>query len=109
MTVTAINVWQDNKEILIPGTKDQEIIGIEIVTEGENSPLSLDEFVLNLKGSHDKIDRVAIFSTDNKKTFATKTLFGELKNPTQSNVTITPTVAANLAEGTNYFWVAYDI
>lgn len=109
MTVTAINVWQDNKEILIPGAKDQEIIGIEIVTEGENSPLSLDEFVLNLKGSHDKIDRVAIFSTDNKKTFATKTLFGELKNPTQSNVTIAPKAAANLAEGTNYFWVAYDI
>ncbi len=109
MQFTGSSAFQTNTNIVKPGALNQEIIGIEILTTGDQSPLTLNELVLNLKGSQDKIKKVSVFSTGDNKAFDTKTLLGEALAPASSSLSITPTAPLALAEGKNYFWVAYDM
>ncbi|MDO4725794.1 MAG: DUF4465 domain-containing protein [Porphyromonadaceae bacterium] len=109
METVSVDVFQSNTDILSPSSVNQDIIGIEINTEGDQSPINLEEMVLNLKGSYDKISKVSLFYTGATKTFTTATLVGELVAPSSDDITIIPSTAITLAEGKNYFWVAYDI
>lgn len=108
MNFVGLNVTQTNTEITKPSATNEEIIGFEIETTGDLSPLTLNEIVLNLKGSHDKIKKVSIFKSDNEA-FATTTLVAENLNPTADAVSLAPSTPITLAEGKNYFWVTYDM
>ena len=109
MQFSGSTAFQTNTNTVKPGAVNQELIGIEILTTGDQSPLTLNELVLNLKGSQDKIKKVSVFSTGDNKAFDTKTLLGEALAPASSSLSITPTAPLALAEGKNYFWVAYDM
>ena len=109
MTVASVNAFQTNTDILKPGAVNQEIIGVEIVTAGDQTPLSLNELTINLKNSFDKIKKISVFSTGSEKTFATTQLIAEKTAPTQNELTLMPAEAFTFAEGKNYFWVAYDM
>lgn len=110
MTVKHIEAFQSNTDIITPSATNEEIIGIEIVTEGNKAPLSLDEFVINLKGSHQQISKVSIFGTGDKKEFATTNLVCSTSSAISENeLTLVPQTAETLKEGKNYFWVTYDM
>ncbi len=109
MVFKNINAFQTNTEIITPASVQQEIIGIEINTEGGQNPLLLQELTIDLKGAKDKIKKVSIFSTNSDQTFATTTLWAEVSTPTENTVTLVPATPTTLAEGKNFFWIAYDM
>lgn len=100
---------QNNTTDVNSGTTDAEIIGIEIVTSGTANPLDITSFTLNANGTTDIGDLTGIatiYYTGTSSTFATTTIFGT-NTATIADYTITGT--QELAEGTNYFWLVYDI
>lgn len=108
MQFVDVTATQSNTDIIKPAATNQETIGFEIQTKGDLTPLKLNEVVLNLKGSHDKIKKVSVFQSTNNQ-FSTKSLIGESVAPSSDNVTITLNPAIALSEGKSYFWVAYDM
>lgn len=109
MEVKQVTAFQNNTDIITPSATNEEIIGVEIITEGNRLPLSLDEFLINLKGSHDKISKVSLFATGDKKVFATTNLIASATSFSASDLTLVPGAAETLKEGKNYFWIAYDM
>ena len=95
--------------IIKPAT-NQQIIGVQIVTSGNNSPLSATSFTFNTNGSTapgTDISTAKLWYTGTSGTFATTTQFGtDFVSPNGSFVINGSQV---LAEGTNYFWLTYDI
>jgi hypothetical protein len=110
MTYISSTSTQTNLSTVSPGSTDQEIIGIQIVTSGANSPFDVTDFDFSTAGSTDAsgdIDNAKLYYTGTSGTFATGNQFGSTAvNP---NGTFTISGAQTLADGTNYFWLAYDI
>ncbi len=95
--------------IVKPAT-NQQIIGVQIVTLGNASPLTLSSMDFNTTGSTSSAADIAnarVYYTGTSNTFATTTQFGA-DVPTPS-VPYTVTGSQMLAEGTNYFWLVYDV
>lgn len=92
------------------GSVNQSIIRIEVVTSGATNSISVTQLGLNANGTTNIADINAstakIYYTGTSSTFGTGTLFGST-TPTIANFTVTGTQV--LSEGTNYFWLAYDI
>jgi hypothetical protein len=92
------------------GAMNQQVIGIQVVTAGESSPISVSKFTLNANGttSASDLDSARIYYTGTSSTFAATNQFGsDYLNPTTANFNITGT--QQLLNGTNYFWLVYDI
>lgn len=110
MAYSSCTATQANTSNVAVGSTAQEIIGIQIVTTGVTSPLSVTQFTLNATGSTAIADingaTAKIYYTGNSSTFATTTFFGGTI-PTIANYPINGSQA--LANGTNYFWLVYDI
>ncbi|MFW6302652.1 MAG: fibronectin type III domain-containing protein [Bacteroidales bacterium] len=110
MSYTSSTVTQTNTDPLNPGSVDQEIICVEVVTNDPTSPLDITQFNFNTTGSTDPgtdLENAKLYYTGTTGTFGTATQFGASEANPDGNYTITGTQA--LAEGTNYFWLAYDI
>jgi hypothetical protein len=95
---------------IAPNSTNNQIIGIQISTVGSGSPLSISQFNLTTTGSSNPttdIRNAKIFYTGLSSTFATTTQYGStVTNPNGLfNIAGTQT----LSEGTNYFWLTYDI
>ncbi len=111
MTYVSSAVTQSNTTPVAIGSNSNEVIGIQVVTAGIASPISVTQFTVNANGSTAIADINAansakIYYTGNSSTFATTTLFGQ-NTPTIANFTIGGTQA--LVNGTNYFWLVYDV
>ncbi|OYU96730.1 MAG: hypothetical protein CFE21_00130 [Bacteroidetes bacterium B1(2017)] len=91
------------------GQSNQSIIRMEVVTTGATSPISATSFTVNANGSSaiGDITSAKIYYTGASTTFSTNSLFGTNGTPSTSNFNITGTQA--LSEGSNYFWLAFDI
>jgi hypothetical protein len=86
------------------------IVGIEIVTTGAASPLAVTSFSFNTTGTTTPATNILnarLWSTGTNSSFATATQIGATVAAPNGAFTITPTV--NLNNGTNYFWLTYDI
>lgn len=95
---------------VITNTTDQQVIGIQIVTTGNTNPVSATSFSLNTNGTTapgTDITNAKIWYTGNSSTFATTTQFGTTVPVPAGSYDITGSQA--LTEGTNYFWLTYDI
>lgn len=90
---------------------NRQIIGVEIVTDGAASPLSATSFSFNTTGTSaivtNNIQNARLWSTGNSPVFATGTQVGATIPAPNGAYTITP--AVTLLNGTNYFWLTYDI
>jgi len=86
---------------------DQPLMRIEVVTQGSLSPLNLSDIILNTNGTTIPSDISAekIYYTGTSNQFNTSNLFGS----SVSTGTYTISGSFTLEEGTNYFWLAYDI
>ncbi len=91
------------------GSVNQEIIGIQVVTSGNLDPALVTSFTFNTNGSTRTADIASakVYYTGTSGTFATTTLFGTATGSPSGTFTINGSQA--LSEGTNYFWLAYDI
>lgn len=108
MSVSASNATQANTSVVSNCAVDQEIIGMSITTVGALNPLSVSRFNLKTTGTTNVADilNAKIYYTGTSATFATTNLFGTLASPTTSfNIT----GSQQLAAGTNYFWLTYDV
>jgi hypothetical protein len=91
------------------GALRQQVIGIEVVTAGSCIGATLTQFDLDVTGSSDPgadITNAQVWYTGTSSIFDTVSLFGSQALPTTAYI-INGSQA--LAEGTNYFWVTYDI
>ena len=120
MSYTSATTTQINTTVS-PGTTSQEIVGLQIVTSGNTSPLDLTSITFNTTGSTNPgtdIVQAEIYFTGNSSTFATGTLLATIPSPNGTytiNGSSSPALpstalaAASTGTNTNYFWIAYDI
>jgi hypothetical protein len=95
---------------LLKNTVDQKIIGIQIETAGGQNPLTVTQFSLSTNGSTNPgtdIRNAKIYYTRGSPTFNTNQPFGAtVPNPAGA---FSITGSQRLTQGTNYFWLTYDI
>ncbi|MFC2111493.1 BNR-repeat neuraminidase N-terminal domain-containing protein, partial [Bacteroidota bacterium] len=108
MTYVSSTTTQNSNDVLV-GTTDQQIIGIEVVANGNVSLLSISSFNLNTTGtsSASDISNAKLYYTSTSDTFALVNQFGSTIAAPNGNFTIAGSQV--LSSGTNYFWLTYDI
>ena len=109
MTYVSGTTTQNNTTKVSPGKTKQEIIGVEIVTSGNLSPLNVTSFTFNTNGSTNAISDIS-----NAKLYSSTTSGFDSINQVGTTITLpngTFTITGNftLTEGVNYFWLTYDI
>ena len=110
MAVNEINAFQASTEILKAGDKNQEMIGFSIKTEGDQSPLILNEILLNLKGCSDKADKVYVYTSGRDSLLTKSNPIVEAVPTTGSDkLALAFNSPLTLLEGKTYYWVTYDI
>ena len=110
MTYVSSTTTQVNVAFVSQNTTNNEVIGIQIVTTGANSPISTTSFTLNTAGSTNAatdITNATLWYTGTSNTFGTTTQFGSVVAAPNGAFTITGTQV--LSYGTNYFWLTYDV
>lgn len=109
MTYVSSTTTQTNVSNVATNTTNQQVIGIEIVTTGALNPLNVTSFTLNTNGTTNVADiaNAKLWYTGTSSTFATTTQVGSTVAAPNGSFPITATQA--LAEGTNYFWLTYDV
>jgi hypothetical protein len=106
MEFVSSTVTQNNTAFVETGDADQEIIAIEVTTQGALDPFNLTSLTINANGSTNyatDVSGLKVYYTGTSGTFATTTLFGSAASP--GVITGNQT----LSSGTNYFWVTYDV
>jgi hypothetical protein len=109
MNYVSSTTIQNNTAPAGVGSINQEIIGMQVVTSGGQSPLSVTSFTLNTAGSTSAADisSAKVYYTGGSNVFSTATAFGApVANPSGA---FTVNGSQTLLPGTNYFWLAYDI
>jgi hypothetical protein len=108
MSYSSSTTTQSNTNTVSTCATDKEIIGIEIVTTGSSSPFDATQFQINMNGGTNTTDvtNIDIFYTGTNPTFSAIGLFGSAAS---AGGTISINGNTTLAEGTNYFWIAYDV
>ena len=110
MTYQSSTTTQTITTDVAPNSVNQQIIGIEIVMNGDITPLSVTSFSFNTNGSTNPtgdISNAKLYYTGSLGYFEAVNQFGSTTNNPNGNFNITGTQA--LINGTNYFWLCYDI
>ena len=103
------NTTQPDLSIVMTGETDQLILEIEIVTSGNSPALQVSNIDFSTNGSSDLTDIASakLFYTGTSSTFSTDVQVGATISSPGSTFSINP--SQDLLEGTNYFWLVYDI
>ncbi|MEO8513343.1 MAG: T9SS type A sorting domain-containing protein [Ignavibacteria bacterium] len=110
MTYVSSTSTQNNTSTIGLGTTNAEIIGVQIVTSGSLTPLSLTSINLNTNGSSNPpgdITNAKVWYTGTSSTFTATTQFGTTFSGPNGAFTVNG--SQTLSAGTNYFWVTYDV
>jgi hypothetical protein len=110
MYYVSSNVTQTITSSVYSGATNQQIVGIEVVMGGYTNILNLNSLTLNTNGSTNAPGDIAtakIYSTGLTGTFSTSTLFGSAYNSPNGSFVINGSRV--LENGTNFFWLVYDI
>ena len=110
MTYSSSAVTQNNTSFTLIGATNQEVIGIEVVTTGSLNPIDITKFRVNANGTSNvgDIENAKIFYTGASPVFSAVNQFGSTyAAPTVADFDITG--SQTLAEGTNYFWLTFDV
>lgn len=109
MTYVSSTTTQSNVTAVGTNSVNQQVIGIEVVTTGAVSPLSATSFTVNTNGTTNVADitNAKLFYTGTNASFSAVNQFGSTVATPSGSYSITGTQV--LAEGTNYFWLTYDI
>ena len=110
MTFVSATTTQASTATIYAGTNSNPIIGLQVVTSGSGSPLSLTQLSMVSTGTNPTADisKIHVYYTGTSSTFATTTAFdGTGTNVAAGTIVINGSQA--LANGINYFWIAYDV
>jgi len=110
MNISSITCSQVNTADIFMPASNNELLCIRIGTSGSLNPISLTSLVMNMNGSTSPItdiSSVKIFYTGSSSVFATGTQFGSGSAPSAGNITFSG--SQTLLQGTNYFWIAYEV
>ena len=110
MTYSSSTTTQTVTTPVLKPSNNQQIIGVQIVTTGNSSPLVLASIDFSTNGSTNPagdISTARVWYTGTSSTFAQTTQFGSDAAAPSGAFTVNGTQV--LAEGTNYFWLVYDI
>ena len=99
MAVTAVEATQASTADASIGASDQELLNMNVKTEGNLNPLSMSSIKLNLKGTEANLSKVSVWQGETK--------LGEASAAAEVSVTFSE--ALTLAEGDNTFVVKVDI
>lgn len=99
---------QSNTSDVAHCLQDQEIIGVEVVTDGNTGVFNLTQFDINMNGTTSLPDatNIDIYYTGDNASYSAIGYFG---SATVSGGTITVNGSQQLVAGVNHFWVAYDM
>ena len=107
---SSTTVFMNNNFAVQQGTTSIQVIQVQVVVTGTTTPFTVTSLGLSTSGSTNPltdIDNAKVYFTGSNNAFSTTTQFGvTVLNP---NGAYTVSGSANLIEGTNYFWVTYDI
>ena len=110
MTFVSSTTSHPTFDVIRPGYANQEILKIEIRTEGDLAPIHASTFTFSTAGSTDPatdLEEARLFYSGNINGFLTTIPFGDpVAHP---NGTFTITGDQPLGSGVNYFWLAYDL
>lgn len=113
MTYTSSTTTQSVISNVNPGTTNQQIIGIQVVTSGVLTPLSVNRFEFDLSNTTAPVDilNATLYYTGTSSTFAATSPYATDPNINTYNVgdPFILSGAQTLATGINYFWLTYDI
>jgi hypothetical protein len=110
MTFVSCTTTQTNTTSVNAGDYRQQVVGVQIVTNGELSPLSVTSFNFATTGTTNPSNNISVaqlWSTGTSNAFATTTQVGSTVPAPNGNFSIA--TAHTLAKGTNYFWLTYDV
>ena len=99
MAVTAVEATQASTADASIGASDQELLNVNVKTEGNLNALSMTGIHLNLKGTEANVSNVSVWQGETK--------LGE--TAAAAEVTVTFSEAITLAEGDNTFVVKVDV
>ena len=99
MEVNAIEVTQASTADMSVGAAGQELLNVNVKTEGSLNPLTMSSMKLNLKGTEANIAKVSVWQDDTKLA----------ETAAAAEVEVTFGEAVTLAEGNNLFTVKVDI
>ena len=100
---------QTNTDIVFQDDEDMLIVGVEIVTIGNDPALEVTNIEFSTNGTTDVDDIVnaKLFYTGTNSNFSTSQQVGSTISSPGSTFSIN--FSQDLLEGTNYFWLVYDI
>ena len=108
MTVNAIEVAQASQETIAAGDADQTVLKINVKTENNSPAIKVKKFSFTTNNTNGIISKATVYYTKAETAFSTKNKIGEAVVNGDA-IEITATNEAELIEGDNFFWLAYDI
>lgn len=116
MTYVSSTVTHPNLSRVAQGSRNIQVLKINVVTSPTGGPVQLTQFNLStIGGGADtlNIDNVKIFYTGNTNAFDSINQFGLTYNGNNGTALTWPPYAVNgiqpLSNGNNYFWVTYNL
>ena len=109
MSFVSVTTVQNSLSSVETSSSNNDIIQLEVVTSAVGSPIDLTSLDIAATGttSLSDITNLKVWYTGTSSTFATGTQFGTTIAAPGATQAVTGTQA--LSNGTNYFWVTYDI
>ncbi len=107
MKVSSIETAQVTSGTVCAGDADQQILKLNIKTEETSPVLTAKKFAFTTNGTNAQVAKATLYYTKTDA-FATTTKVGET-DVTADAFGITASNEVALAEGDNYFWLAYGI
>lgn len=100
---------QQITDVVAPGSENIPVVRLEVVVNGTYNPLDITEFSFTTEGTAQSGDltNARVFYTEGSDEFNTDNQFGrDVNNP---HGAFTVTGSQQLSEGSNYFWLTYDV
>ena len=90
------------------GDTDRPILSVAVTTKNTSPALTASKFSFTTAGTSANVKKATVYYTGINKTFSTAKKVGEAAVSGDA-FEVVATEPVNLVEGTNYFWLAYDI
>ncbi len=110
MEVSSVKATQASTDIVNKGAVNQELLGVDIQTAGNISPVVLKGIKFNMKGCQANIAKLHVYTSGQKNELTKETSIADIDvtaETAEANITFARPL--ELAEGSNYFWLTADI
>jgi hypothetical protein len=107
---SSTTVFLSNGQAVVQGLTGIQVLQVQVVVSGTSSPFDISSLSLSTAGSTNATTDIAnakVYFTGNNNVFSSTVQYGStVTNPNGAYIV---SGSATLTEGTNYFWITYDI